>query len=85
MRLVARLAMMANPERRWLLVLSSAAFFSAPLALIATWLMAPFWRWFEALTGVEALGHSGPADWCYGLAWLLITTAAFLLLSNRRR
>lgn len=71
--------MMANIEWRWLLRVSLAAFLSAPVALIATWLLAPFWRWFEALTGVEALGHSGPADWCYGLAWLLMTASALLL------
>jgi hypothetical protein len=37
---------------------------------------SPFWGWFEARTGIESLGHSGPADWVFttliGLAVVVI-------------
>jgi len=37
---------------------------------------SPFWGWFEERTGIESLGHSGPADWVFtmliGLAAVLI-------------
>lgn len=45
----------------------------APIAIAITVLVWPFWGWFESVTGVEALGHSGPATWCY-----LATYAALL-------
>jgi hypothetical protein len=42
-----------------------------PLAFVSTMLGAPLCGWFEARTGIEALGHSGPADWCFGLTLVL--------------
>lgn len=54
----------------------------APIAIAVTVLVWPFWGWFESVIGVEALGHSGPAAWCY-----LAVYAALLglLLVLRRR
>ncbi len=37
----------------------------APVAVVLTILTASFWAWVEAAFGVEAYGHSGPAEWCY--------------------
>ncbi|RIX42439.1 MAG: hypothetical protein D3M94_18015, partial [Rhodocyclales bacterium GT-UBC] len=48
-----------------------------PLAFgltVASW---PLWGWFEAATGIESLGHSGPASWCY-----LFTYVALIAISN---
>jgi hypothetical protein len=36
-----------------------------PMAAVLTFLILPAWRWFEASTGIESLGHSGPATWCF--------------------
>lgn len=44
------------------LALGAAA---APIAAIATFLLVPLWRWIEAATGIESIGHSGPANWCF--------------------
>ncbi|WP_066261803.1 hypothetical protein [Hydrogenophaga flava] len=58
------------------------AMLCAPIAIAITVLVWPFWGWFESTSGVEALGHSGPASWCY------LTTYAVLiglLLTLRRR
>jgi hypothetical protein len=42
-----------------------------PLATVTTLLLLPFWSWVEATFAVEAVGHSGPADWCYWTAYVL--------------
>jgi hypothetical protein len=34
------------------------------------------WNWFEFRLGIEAVGHMGPATWCYG------TTFAFIVLGG---
>jgi len=47
---------------------------SLPAAVAVTLLTLPVWRWFEATTGIEAYGHSGPAEWCYLLVYGLIVT-----------
>jgi hypothetical protein len=58
-----------------------------PIAAVLTWLAWPAFGWFEARTGIEALGHSGPAGWCHGAmlaaCWLL--SAMALLARGRRR
>ena len=54
-----------------------------PLALAVTILTYPFWCWIETRYAIESCGHSGPAEWCYlvvyvvmlflaGIIWLLI-------------
>jgi hypothetical protein len=34
-------------------------------AIWLTILLLPFWTWIEVRFGIESVGHSGPADWCY--------------------
>jgi hypothetical protein len=36
-----------------------------PVAAALTLVIWPAWGWFETRTGIESLGHSGPADWCF--------------------
>jgi type II secretory pathway component PulK len=36
-----------------------------PLSVIVTLLAQPLWSWIETTLGVEAVGHSGPAQWCF--------------------
>jgi hypothetical protein len=43
------------------------------LSIVTAILTARFWGWFEARTGIESLGHSGPADWVYILLWVVWT------------
>jgi hypothetical protein len=35
------------------------------LALFLTFLLSPLWRWIESVSGIESMGHSGPANWCF--------------------
>ncbi len=58
--------------RRWLV--AGAGFVGLvvvglPASFILTILLVPLWRWIEADFGIEAIGHSGPAEWCFYLIW----------------
>ena len=50
-----------------------------PVAFAVTFLLYPFWSWIEASYGIESVGHSGPADWCFWLVYGL------LVFAGRRR
>ncbi|KPJ98465.1 MAG: hypothetical protein AMJ60_08190 [Desulfobacterales bacterium SG8_35] len=54
-----------------------------PLAIAATIIAHPFWRWFELSTGIESYGHSGPAEWCYVFDYaVFVLIAAFIVLKT---
>ena len=63
-----------------------AAVISLPLGIILTIVLLPLWSWVEATTGIESVGHSGPADWCYWVTLVVIFCgiAAPLLMWERR-
>ncbi|GAA6142629.1 hypothetical protein [Hydrogenophaga sp. 5NK40-0174] len=44
-----------------------------PLALVTTIALMPAWSWLEASAGIESVGHSGPAGWCYVAVYLLFS------------
>ena len=48
---------------------------SLPLGAVLALTLMPAWRWLEARYGIESVGHSGPAEWCY-----LATFATCVLL-----
>jgi hypothetical protein len=56
-----------------------------PLAAFTTLLLFPFWSWVEATFAVEAVGHSGPADWCYWTAYVLWVAVLGGTLGRRLR
>ena len=41
-----------------------------PLAAVLTFLLSPLWNWFESFSGIESLGHSGPAGWCFAVVFI---------------
>jgi hypothetical protein len=51
---------------------------AVPVALAITLLLFPVWSWLEHTTGIESVGHSGPASWCYLAVWVPIATALLL-------
>jgi len=57
----------------------------APLTVVLTIFLSPLWSWFEESTGVESIGHSGPADWCFLVVFVLLIAATLLGLSAWRR
>jgi hypothetical protein len=56
-----------------------------PVSLFATVLLLPLWRWIEANVHVEAVGHSGPADWCFVATYVVLTAAGGLVWFYRTR
>jgi hypothetical protein len=54
------------------LIIVGALFF----AFWVTILLVPLWRWIEADFGIEAIGHSGPAEWCFYLVFTILLAPA---------
>jgi len=52
---------------------------SAPIAILVTIAFLPFWSWIETVFGIESIGHSGPAEWCYLVSYVMILTCASLI------
>ncbi len=69
---------------RTLLGIVGIVLVSAPLSAVVTILLFPFWSWLEASTGIESVGHSGPADWCYLSVFVLFTAGGLALFLLRR-
>ena len=67
-------------------VLVAALVISLPIAFLTTILLIPLWSWIEAKYGIESIGHSGPADWCYATVYTMfvLLSAVFLWLVTRR-
>ncbi|MEQ1511221.1 MAG: hypothetical protein ABL934_00925 [Lysobacteraceae bacterium] len=57
---------------------------SVPVSVATTLLLLPLWSWIEAHWGLESLGHSGPADWCY-FAIYATTAVSIAIVSNEIR
>lgn len=55
-----------------------------PVAYIFTILFVPLWRFIENSFGIEAIGHSGPAEWCFYLIYFLIVSIAWVILFRMR-
>ncbi len=36
-----------------------------PVAFVLTMMLVPLWSAIERRWGIESVGHSGPASWCY--------------------
>jgi hypothetical protein len=61
--------------KRWLLrFLAMLAILLAtmPPAFILTIALLPLWSRIEARYGIESVGHSGPADWCFELTYVVV-------------
>lgn len=48
---------------------------SLPLSAALTLVMLPAWRWLEERYRIESVGHSGPADWCFVLVFVVCVLA----------
>lgn len=59
-----------------------------PVSLGITLMALPFWSWLEVTYGIESVGHSGPAEWCYvvvyGVANLLVFAALWYRWSKAK-
>lgn len=48
---------------------------SVPGSIVLTLLLLPLWRWIEETLGIESIGHSGPADWCFEAVFVVCVIA----------
>lgn len=51
-----------------------------PVAFVVTILLYPLWSWIETSYGIESVGHSGPADWCFELVYGVLAVAGSIIL-----
>ena len=72
-------------KRTTVLVFVMSTFLAAPIAVVATFMLSRFWDWFEKKTGIESMGHSGPANWCFVLIYVLLLAAALITFAAGRR
>ena len=80
--------------KRWLtrfLVVLAILVVSMPPAFMLTIALLPLWSHIEARYGIESVGHSGPADWCFEVIYVIVVAllgagfAAVMRRSKRRR
>lgn len=60
-------------------IIFSILVISIPLTFIINIILYPFWLWFEDRFGLEASGHSGPADWTFGVSYFFFI-AVFIIV-----
>lgn len=75
---------MGRAFRTFLAVLA-VVLVSGALSAVTTILLRPFWSWIESSTGVESIGHSGPAEWCYAVVFALFVAGGLLLFVIKPR
>ena len=56
-----------------------------PLAVALTIMTAPIWSAIETRFGVEAYGHSGPAEWCYLVVYAALVSFSTVVWARSRR
>ena len=77
-----------NRRLQTLVLMVVVVLICAPVSLVVTLILIPFWRWLESHTGLESIGHSGPAEWCYLSVFILVACGSLLglwILNGRRR
>lgn len=59
-----------------------------PLTFVTTFMLMPLWSWIEERFGIESVGHSGPADWCFNvvyLMWFVIAVIGGKIAASQRK
>lgn len=70
---------------RTALVFLTTTLAAAPASIVLTLVLLPAWSWLEATAGIESVGHSGPAEWCYVAVFVLLVSCASLIIFRRRK
>ncbi len=72
--------------RKIIIPILVAALLSAPMAVVITFVLFPFWEWLESVTGIESFGHSGPSEWCFVAVYILVLSifCTVKVLSSKR-
>jgi hypothetical protein len=62
------------------------ALVAVPASIISTVALFPLWGFLERRFGIESVGHSGPAEWCFVtvyVIWTIFTWVAWLAVVRR--
>jgi hypothetical protein len=51
-----------------------------PIAFLATVLLSPLWRWIGTTFGIEAVGNSGPSQWCFFMVYAILCAGSLKAL-----
>jgi len=51
-----------------------------PVTVLVTIWLTQLWTWVETTQGIESIGHSGPADWCFEAVYAIVGGLAGLAL-----
>jgi len=68
---------------RTIVLLFFTVLIALPLSLVATVVLFPVWTWLEANAGIESIGHSGPATWCFVVTFLLVAAVGCIGVLRR--
>jgi len=56
-----------------------------PITFAATIALLPLWSMIERRYGIESVGHSGPADWCFWVVFgVYLSLAAIIAIGMNR-
>ena len=56
---------------RGLAMIGVIALLGVPVTFFATIALLPLWSEIERRYGIESVGHSGPADWCFWVVFVI--------------
>lgn len=59
--------------------------FLIPVSFIFTLVLIPLWRWIEYSFGIESIGHSGPAEWCFMSVFLVFIISCTIIYRISRK
>jgi hypothetical protein len=74
-----------NETLRHILAGISIIAFSFPMTFALTLLLIPFWSWLEDRYGIEAIGHSGPSEWCFAVVFFVCLSTLTCIYVFKRR
>jgi hypothetical protein len=68
-----------------LAIIVAVVLIGMPVTFAATIALLPLWSMIERRYGIESVGHSGPADWCFWVVFgAYLFVAAIVALAVRR-
>ena len=50
---------------------------SIPVTFVLTLMLLPVWSSIERRSGIESVGHSGPAEWCFWVVFGCVVLISF--------
>ena len=64
---------------RGLAVIGLIVLLGVPVTFFATIALLPLWSAVERRYGIESVGHSGPADWCFWTVFAIYLAVALMI------